>query len=149
MRIIWYFFGMLLGLTVYAGPALGQTMNTQSTVDSSRLGILIGKIFESGSMKPVPAWVYVMGRNDNFYMADDCIPYDKPNFLARIGYGGRHFTTRGNSFTVHLPEGRVTVIIERGKEFIPINRSPRRCNYHQNICYAPLDKHGSERMVFG
>jgi hypothetical protein len=122
MRILLCGFGMLLSLVVYAGPAAAQTMNTQNSLDSSKQGILIGSIFDGMSGKPVPARVYVIGRNDSLYMADDCIPYDKPNFITRIGYGGRHFTTRGNSFTVRLPEGRATVVIERGKEFIPIRQ---------------------------
>ena len=87
------------------------------------LGTFLGSIFESGARRPVPARVYAVGYNDSIYMAEECIPYDRPGFAARIGYSGRHFTTRGNTFTLRLPEGSYTLLIERGKEFIPIRES--------------------------
>ena len=59
------------------------------------------------------------GSDDSLYAAVRCIEYERPGFGQRVGYTGRHFTTLGNTFTVHLPPGAATVRIERGKEYIP------------------------------
>jgi hypothetical protein len=93
------------------------TADAQS--NPGRTGILSGEIVDSGTGKPIPARVYIIGQQDSIFIAEDGILYDRPAFAARIGYSGRHFTTRGNRFTANLPEGTYTVIVERGKEYTP------------------------------
>ena len=72
---------------------------------------------------PTNARVYAQGKDDSLYMADECLEYDRPGLVDMIGYTGRHFTTVGNTFTVHLPEGQAAVRLEKGKEFIPVNET--------------------------
>ncbi len=102
------------------GCSKGENQANHYTSRPLSYGTVIGTIIESENGKPVPARVYAIGSNDSVYMADKCLPYDRPNFGSRIGYSGRHFTTIGNTFTVHLPHGPATITIERGKEYIPI-----------------------------
>jgi hypothetical protein len=94
-----------------------------ASAQNTPVGTFIGSLFESDAGKPAPARVYAIGKSDSLFMAEECIPYDRSEFAARIGYSGRHFTTRGNTFTLKLPEGRYTIVIERGKEFLPIRES--------------------------
>ncbi|MBT4482770.1 MAG: hypothetical protein HOC71_03730, partial [Candidatus Latescibacteria bacterium] len=85
-----------------------------------KYGTIAGAIFDKDTGEPMPARVYAVGSDDSLYMAEKCIPYDRPMFKSRIGYSGRHFTTIGNTFTVSLPEGIAKIIIEHGKEYLPI-----------------------------
>ncbi|MHB9028842.1 MAG: CehA/McbA family metallohydrolase [Candidatus Latescibacterota bacterium] len=82
------------------------------------MGAIAGTIVDDRG-EPVTARVYVTGSDDSMYLAKDAIPYERPAFAARIGYSGKHFTTRGNTFALVLPPGRATVRIERGKEYVP------------------------------
>lgn len=83
-------------------------------------GTLIGAIVSTDTGDSLRARVYVRGSDDSLYFAVDCIEYDRPAFKERAGYNGRHFTTRGGSYTVHLPPGEARVRVERGKETIPV-----------------------------
>ena len=99
----------------------GKKEDTISMKDRpSGYGTLIGTIIDDDTGDAIPARVYATGSDDSLYAAVNCIEYDRPNFGPRIGYTGRHFTTIGNSFTVHLPPGVATIKIERGKEYIPV-----------------------------
>jgi hypothetical protein len=82
-------------------------------------GTVFGTILDEDG-NPVPARVYVKGSDDSTYFAVNGISYEAPFFGGRIGYSGKCFTTRGNTFVVHLPPGRAAVLIERGKEFVPV-----------------------------
>jgi len=114
--------GLLVCVTaaVLTGCSDDKDREPENTEKAYGYGILIGTIVEGDSGEPLPARVYVIGSNDTLYMAEKCLPYERPQYASRIGYTGRHFTTDGNTFTVRLPEGTATVIIERGKEYIPL-----------------------------
>jgi hypothetical protein len=71
----------------------------------------------------IPARVYATGADDSVYAAVDGIEYDRPTFRQRVGYDGRHFTTKTNTFTVHLPAGIASIRIERGKEYVPVEET--------------------------
>ena len=117
----------ILTVTVLAILNTGceREQNGELPAEESRLlyGFLEAKIIDSGTKEPVPARVYAIGSNDSLYFAESCIPYEKPQFLKRIGYSGEHFTAVDGAFTVKLPVGAATIRIERGKEFEPIEET--------------------------
>ena len=102
-----------------------QNRRSNNSNRELKYGTVTGTIIDGDDGKPVPARVYAIGSDDSVYMADECLPYDRPVYKERIGYTGRHFTTTGNTFTVHLPPGPATIIIERGKEYMPIEEKLR------------------------
>ena len=113
---------LFLILFISIGLACSKNQPEKNVEQSGAVafGTVAGMIINGGDGQPIPARVYVIGSDDSVYMADVCVPYEKPSYIKNIGYTGRHFTTKGNSFTVHLPAGPARIIIERGKEYIPI-----------------------------
>jgi len=103
----------------------GCGSDKQSSKGDLSYGILVGTIIEKKSNDPIPARVYAIGINDSIYMAEECIEFDTPWMRSRLGHSGRHFNTTGNSFVVSLPEGVATIRIERGKEYLPLQKEIR------------------------
>ncbi len=120
MRNTSYVILLLLLPTVLTGCSEEQSREPSEIERAISHGTLVGTIIDGDTGEPVPARVYAIGSNDSLYMAEKCLPYEQLRFGSRIGYTGRHFTTIGNTFTVKLPEGSATIIIERGKEYIPV-----------------------------
>ena len=109
-----------LFISIVLACSENQPKKTGEQRDAEAFGTVDGMIINGDDGQPVPVRVYAIGSDDSIYMADDCVPYDRPTYIKHIGYTGRHFTTKGNSFTVHLPAGPARFIIERDKEYIPI-----------------------------
>ncbi len=113
-------FVILIGLFILFDCSGKEGKKKYDAESQANYGTIIGTIVDGNTGKPVPARVYAIGNNDSTYMADVCLSYERLNYGPRIGYTGRHFTSKGNTFTVHLPEGTAMIKIERGKEYIPL-----------------------------
>ncbi|MBN1290939.1 MAG: CehA/McbA family metallohydrolase [Candidatus Latescibacteria bacterium] len=116
------FFSLLFILSIVMSCS-EKTNNQQNSDRPAGYGTLACSIVDNETGEPIPARVYARGSDDSLYAAVECIEYERPNFGPRVGYTGRHFTTIGNTFTVYLPEGNAVIIIERGKEYIPLEEN--------------------------
>ena len=79
-------------------------------------GTLIGHIFDTNGHVPVQAHVSAIGSDQQMYFAEDGLTYVKENWPNM----DRHFTTVGNTFTIHLPPGLAVLTLKRGKEYKPV-----------------------------
>jgi len=111
---------ILAGIAALAAIAIGcsgEGEKTGETPHTPAFGTVTVTITDGATGRPVHARVYAYGSDDSLYMADACIPYDRPRFASRIGYSGRHFTTLGEPFSIDMPEGVARFVVERGKEY--------------------------------
>ncbi len=124
MKLSYAFHGFICACFVLQAGCSEQ--NGRTTDYSGRpagYGTVIGTILDSSTNEPLLARIYAAGSDDSLYAAVDCLEYERPVFGPRIGYTGRHFTTTGNTVTVHLPQGTAHIRIERGKEYIPLDEA--------------------------
>lgn len=71
-------------------------------------GILVVEIRHRGRL--VPARAHLLASDGTYRYPSGCLPYDKD----------KHFTTEG-AFTATLPCGETSILVEKGKEFVPID----------------------------
>lgn len=89
---------------------------------SEEYGYLIGTITEKGSGEPIPARIYITGSDKKLYPGENCITWGTQGFAKRVGSSGQHSVTMDNMFKSKLPVGKAEIIVERGKEYIPLKR---------------------------
>ncbi len=86
-----------------------------------------GRIVDSASGKPIPARVYIQSDDGKWYFPQSAhprgsaIPYRKQSF-ADPDAVEMHTTLSAHPFVVRVPQGRYTITVERGKEYLPNTR---------------------------
>ncbi|MFC1716968.1 CehA/McbA family metallohydrolase [Candidatus Poribacteria bacterium] len=68
------------------------------------------QIKEGDNPEPTPARVHLMDSKNNFHYPEGCVPYKRDN----------HFTIE-DAFEVSLPDGNVSLLVEKGKEYSSIS----------------------------
>jgi len=74
------------------------------------MGVLRVQIREADKAKLTPARVHLRDAQGKFYYPKGCVPYERDG----------HFTVDGQ-FTISLPPGKVSILIEKGKEYRSIS----------------------------
>lgn len=90
-----------------------------------RAAELRGRIVDDASGQPVAARIYVQGADGQWYFPRSASPEGSALELKRQA-GERslemHVTLSAHPFIVDVPPGKVTILVERGKETMPVER---------------------------
>ncbi|RPH49396.1 MAG: hypothetical protein EHM91_03125, partial [Planctomycetota bacterium] len=87
-----------------------------------REATLRGEVVDAATGKPLPCRITIRGADGKFHFAKSASPdgsaveYRKQAFKQSVEF---HVTLSAHPFTVALPPGKVTVTVQRGKEYIP------------------------------
>ena len=69
---------------------------------------------------PVAARVYLSGKDNQAIFSKDAIIYDK---TSMDGISERDFVPPHGTFSINLPPGTYSLVVERGKEYLPVHMS--------------------------
>jgi hypothetical protein len=89
---------------------------------------LIGTIIDTGSNRPIPARVYVHAPDGCWLFVEStspngsALPY-REEWVPMPGSVEKHTTLSAHPFRIELAPGRYEIVIERGKEYLPLNRT--------------------------
>ncbi len=109
---------MLSMLMALLGPSL--------VIAQERDATLRGEIVDAASGEAIPGRVYVQSADGSWRFARSASPagsavvYDKQRFPRSLE---KHTTVSAHPFLVDVPRGPVTVRVERGKEYFPLERT--------------------------
>jgi hypothetical protein len=87
---------------------------------------LRGEVLDAATGKPLPARVYVLGQDGSWHFArseakdGSAVAYRKKRDPKSVEM---HTTLSAHPFLLHLPPGRYTITVERGKEYLPETRA--------------------------
>lgn len=109
---------LLAGWIALAGSAGGEPAQGESTIRC--------EVVDSRSGKPLAARVYVRSADGKWLFATSAspegsaIPYSRKRFADCVEM---HTTVSAHPFVVAVPHGRCTVTVERGKEYVPFEKT--------------------------
>ena len=101
---------LLLALATFATPSRA----------GEATGTLEAEIVDAGTGTPLVARVHAVGSDGQPGFDPEGVRYERPGLLERAGTTGAHFVTAGPTFAVTLPAGEARVVVERGKEYRPL-----------------------------
>ena len=87
---------------------------------------LRGEVVDAETGNPLPARVYIRSADGRWFFARSASPdgsaveYRKQRFSTSVEM---HTTVSAHPFIVEVPPGRCTVIVERGKEYLPVEKT--------------------------
>jgi len=88
---------------------------------------LRGEVVDADTGKPIPCRISIRGADGTFYFAKSAVPegsaveYRKQS--SNKASFENHVTLSAHPFTVELPPGKVTLTVQRGKEYLPETRT--------------------------
>ncbi len=90
--------------------------------------LLTGSIVDASSHRPIPARVYVQASDGKWLFVGSAspdgsaLPY-REQWVVTPGAVEKHTTVSAHPFQIALAPGKYEILIERGKEYFPLNRT--------------------------
>jgi len=105
----WFNLVLCIFSIIRENPCISVAKLKIQVVWSDFMPLLKIQIRELDKPKIIPARVHIWNDKGKYFYPDGCIPYEID----------KHFTTNG-SFKLQVPLGEVFILIEKGKEYIPV-----------------------------
>lgn len=85
---------------------------------------VVGEVRDSAMNAPIPSRLYIQAEDGTWHFPDfsggnDVVRYERENYWDKTQVE-KHATLAAKPFRVDLPNGEYTVIVERGKEYLPL-----------------------------
>lgn len=108
---------------VLAGWFALTTLGNSSWVYAE--GTLVGRVLDQGTNQPLAARLYIADKDGKFHLIPatqdrPVVHYDKTD--KRIGPTETYSCIAPGEFRVNLPAGEYTITVERGKEYVPLEK---------------------------
>lgn len=97
--------------------------NSASTIEKTFL--LRGVVVDSKTETPLPCRVYIKSTKGAWYFPKSSSPQGSAvEYQRQVGPNSleQHVTISAHPFEIELPSGTYTVMVERGKEYVPLSR---------------------------
>jgi hypothetical protein len=117
-----------LGASQLAAPSATATAQQAAPQAGPKTFVLRGEVSDAESEKPIPCRIYIQGADGSWHFASS----DSPRGSA-VEYRKQkdwnpacvemHTTLSPHPFTADLPPGTYTILVERGKEYLPESRT--------------------------
>src|SRR6476659_3387749 len=111
-------------LTITAANLLAAAITRISAADGDKMVRVTGIVQDAATNKPVECRLYIAGADKCWYFPEssdshDVVVYKRENYWDK-NQVEMHATIAAKPFNVVLPAGNYTVIVERGKEYVPL-----------------------------
>lgn len=95
-----------------------------STADDDKMVRVTGIVRDAATNKPIECRLYVKGEDNRWFFPEsskshDVVVYKRENYWDK-NQMEMHATVAARPFNVVLPAGEYTVVVERGKEYVPL-----------------------------
>ena len=123
-RCLWCGLTMDKSLTSAAAFLLVVTVARISTAQGVGMVRVTGIVQDAATNKPVECRLYIKGGENRWYFPEssnshDVVVYKRENYWDK-NQVEMHATIAAKPFSVVLPAGNYTVLVERGKEYVPL-----------------------------
>lgn len=113
-------------LIFYLGtPFFGKLLTAQDLTNPSPISVrFVGSILDADTQQPIPARVYLLDAEGNHLFVrsanegGSAWPYAE-QWVPMPQSVEQHTTVSAHPFTIDLPPGHYTIVVERGKEYLP------------------------------